>query len=111
MHKLLLAMITVTAMAFSGCGSGDASCSEKGKCSQETAPTAADISSCQAALASACGSQYQAILNCMFSNEKCDSSGNVDLTATETATETACPTQVAKFQTCCTANPTAAACQ
>jgi len=47
MHKLLLAMITVTAMAFSGCGSGDASCSEKGKCSQETAPTAADISSCQ----------------------------------------------------------------
>jgi hypothetical protein len=106
MHKLLLAAITFVAMAFSGCGSDNVSCSDKGKCSQDTAPTAADISSCQAALASACGSQYQAILNCALSNEKCDASGNMDLTATETA----CSSQLANFVTCCTTNPTAAAC-
>jgi hypothetical protein len=103
MKKLLLAAITVTAMAFSSCGSDNASCSDKGKCANDTAPTADSIASCQSTLAGACGGQYQAVMNCVKSSEKCDSSGDMDLTALLTS----CGTQVTNYTACCTSNPTA----
>ena len=103
MKEILFVAITVAAMALTGCGSSDASCSDKGSCANDTAPTAASITSCQNFLAKACGSQYQAMMNCGKSNEKCDSSGNMDLTATEAA----CSTQLANLASCCTTNTTA----
>ena len=106
MQRLLLAMITVAAMALSSCGSDDTKCSDKGKCPLDTVPTEPYLSACQATLAASCGSQWQAVLNCVKANEKCDSSGNMDLPATQAA----CPTQLANFTTCCTNNPTAAGC-
>jgi hypothetical protein len=111
MQKVVLAVITVAVMAFAGCsgddGSGDVKCSETGICPKDTAPTEPYLSSCQATLASTCGSEWQAVLNCVKANEKCDASGNMDLTATEAA----CSTQLGNFASCCTTNPTAAGCQ
>lgn len=107
MHKLLLAVITVTVMAVSDCGGEDVKCSDTGKCPQDTAPSAPYVAACQATLAATCGSQWQAILNCVKSKEVCDSSGTLDLTATKSV----CSTEFGNFATCCATNPTAAGCQ
>ena len=107
MQNHLLAVITVTVMAIFGCGSEDVKCSDTGKCPLDTTPSTPYVTACQATLAAACGSQWQAVLNCVKSNEKCDSSGAMDLTATKSA----CPMQFGNFATCCTSNPTAAGCQ
>jgi hypothetical protein len=106
MKNLLLAAITTAAIALSGCSSDDVKCSDKGICPQDTVPTAAYDNVCQATLGSTCGKQWQAVLNCVKANEKCDSSGNMDLAATESV----CSTQLYNFTTCCAANPTAAGC-
>jgi hypothetical protein len=111
MQALVIAMIGVTVMAFSGCSNDDANgnvkCSDTGICPKDIAPTEPYLSACQASLASTCGSQWQAVLNCVKANEKCDSSGNMDLTATQAA----CSTAFNDFTNCCTTNPTAAGCQ
>ena len=104
MKKLFNAAITVAVMALAGCGSNDASCSDKSSCANDPARTSADITSCQNSLAGACGSQYQAMLNCVKSNEKCDSTGSMDLTALEAS----CVTQISNLTTCCISHPTAA---
>jgi hypothetical protein len=103
MKKLLFAAITMAAISLTGCGSGDASCSDKGRCANDTAPSASDITSCKNGLAGACGKQYQSMLNCGKSNEKCDSTGSADMTALLAA----CATQYSNYSSCCTANPTA----
>jgi hypothetical protein len=106
MKNLFLAAITVAAMTVSGCGSDDVKCSDKGNCAQDSTPSATYVTGCQAMLASTCGSQFQAVLNCVKANEKCDSSGKMDLPATESA----CSTQFGSYAACCLANPTAAGC-
>ena len=103
MKKILFAVMTVAAMALASCGSSDASCSDKGSCANDPAPTSADITSCQNTLAAACGGQYQAVINCAKSNEKCDATGSMDLTALEAS----CGTQISNLTTCCMSNPTA----
>ena len=113
MKEILFAAITVTVMALAGCGSSNSSnpdtgsrnvsCSDKGSCPNDTVPTASAITTCQNSLAGACASEYQAMMNCAKSNEKCDSSGNMDLAATEAA----CPTEFSNVVSCCMATPTA----
>lgn len=70
MKNLFLAAITVAAMTVSGCGSDDVKCSDKGNCAQDSTPSATYVTGCQAMLASTCGSQFQAVLNCVKANEK-----------------------------------------
>jgi hypothetical protein len=103
MKKLLFAAITIAAISLTGCGGGDASCSDKGRCANDTAPSASDITSCKNALAGACGKQIQSLMNCEKSNEKCNSAGSADMTALQTA----CATQGSNLASCCLANPTA----
>ena len=107
MKNLFLAAIVITAMALPGCGSGgNVACSDRGMCPQDTVPTAAYVNVCQTMLGSICGSQWQAVLNCVKANEQCDSIGNMDLSATQAV----CSTQFSNFATCCTANPAAVGC-
>jgi hypothetical protein len=103
MKKLVFAAITIAAISLTGCGSGDASCSDKGHCKNDTAPSASSITTCHNMLAGACGKQYQSALNCAKSNEKCDSTGSTDTTGLDTA----CATQLSDWRSCCTASPTA----
>jgi hypothetical protein len=107
MKKLVFAAITIAAISLTGCGSGDASCSDKGRCANDTAPSASDITTCKNTLAGACGKQYQSLMNCGKSNEKCTSTGSTDTMALLAA----CATQYSSYQNCCVANPTATGCQ
>ncbi len=62
--------------------SGSWSCSAKGKCPNDTAPTADQVNTCQQAVAGCCGDKFQALASCEFTNEQCDSMGNIDMQAT-----------------------------
>ena len=103
MKKLLFAAITIAVISLTGCGSGDASCSDKGRCANNAAPSASAITACQNMLAGACGRQFQSFMNCAESNEKCDSTGSAD----ETTLQAACATQISNLASCWMANPTA----
>jgi hypothetical protein len=103
MKKLLFAAITIAAISLTGCGGGGASCSDKGRCANDTAPSASDITSCKSSLAGACGDKLQSLMNCEKSNEKCTSTGSTDTTALLAA----CATQYSSYQNCCMTNPTA----
>jgi hypothetical protein len=103
MKKLLLAAITIAAIALADCGGDDSSCSHKGRCANDTAPSASAITTCHNILAGTCGRQYQSLQNCSNANEKCDSTGSADVTALEAA----CATQISDYTSCCMANPTA----
>ena len=107
MKKLLFAAITIAAISLTGCGGGDASCSDKGRCANDTAPSALEITACKSSLAGPCGKEYQSMMNCGKSNEKCNSAGSADTTALLAA----CATQLTALQSCCAPNPTAPACQ
>ena len=103
MKKLLLAAITIAAMALTGCGGDDFSCSDKGRCANNTAPSASAITTCHNILAGTCGRQYQSLQNCIRSNEKCNSTAITDVADPPNP----CATLISNWESCCTANPTA----
>jgi hypothetical protein len=118
MKTLLAVLLLASGLMLAGCNNGF-SCTSKGTCANDQAPTAADTTACQNAQAGACGSEYTAIGTCSQSNEQCFSDGgsgvnltvtyNLDAGGTLTYTGT-CSTQYTAFAACCQTNSGAAGC-
>ncbi len=101
LRNLVFAVVSVSSLALMGCGS-TFSCSDKGSCSNDPAPTQAQIDSCNKIMAAACGSQFKTYGQCAKDNATCGSDGKSTVAAGK------CDTQLSAFTTCCTGN--AAAC-
>ena len=63
----------------------DPACTAPSRCPSDPAPTSDQVDTCQRALASACGPQYRAYLDCASSNVTCDVSGHSDPASVDAA--------------------------
>ncbi|MBS2029443.1 MAG: hypothetical protein JST54_16195 [Deltaproteobacteria bacterium] len=103
-RNLFVGVFAVASLALAGCGGGF-SCSDKGKCSNDVAPTQTAIDACNKAINdSACGSKAKDVASCAESNATCDANGN------STTDLSKCATQTSALLSCCQSNPTSAAC-
>jgi hypothetical protein len=91
-RKFILSTILASAgiglVAVQGCSSSSsnngASCSSKGSCANDPAPTQAQIDQCtQLSTDPKCGNAFQSVLNCTFANQVCTAAGTTDTTATQ----------------------------
>ena len=106
-RRVLLTAALVAGLAgLAGCGGGSFSCTDKSKCSNDSASTQTEINQCNAALAGPCGSQYKTGAACAESHQKCDSSGHTD----DNATAAQCDAQIAAIVNCCQSHQGAAGC-
>lgn len=104
LRNLMIAALAMGTLALAGCGGGF-SCSDKGKCSNDVAPTQAEIDACNKEINdSTCGSKAKDVASCAESNATCDANGN------STVDISKCSTQTSALISCCSANPTSAAC-
>ena len=92
---LLLATAAACSTASSG-GGNEWSCSTKANCPNEPAPDQRSINVCNAALASCCGTEFQAKSVCEWTNVQCDAQGFVDIQATQAK----CASQETAFNDC-----------
>ena len=105
-RNLLIGAFAFASLALAGCGGGF-SCSDKGKCSADTAPTQAQIDACNKSINdSACGSKAKDLGQCFKDNEVCAADGTED----GLATLGKCSTQLSNLESCCQANTSSAAC-
>jgi hypothetical protein len=100
-RNLMLGAIAIASLGLTACGGGF-SCSDKGKCSKDSAPSDAQISACTKQISSPkCGDKAKAFGQCAKDNEQCGADGTPD----GAATLSHCSTQFGDYQACCSANP------
>lgn len=105
-RNLLIGIFSVVSLSLVGCGGGF-SCSDKGKCANDTAPSQAAIDACNKAIGdSACGGKYKDLGQCFKDNEQCTSAGDAD----GLATLGKCSSQLSALESCCQSNTSSAAC-
>jgi hypothetical protein len=63
----------------------DPACSDPTRCPNDPAPTGDQVDTCERALASACGPQYRAYLDCATRSRVCDVAGHTDPASIDTA--------------------------
>src|SRR5215472_10064799 len=95
---LLVAAAAAACSTASSGGGGGWSCSAKANCPNEPAPDQRTIDECNGALASCCGTQFQAKSICESNNVQCDAQGFVDIQATQAK----CASQETAFNGCVT---------
>ena len=100
LRTILVGAFAAASLALAGCGGGF-SCSDKGSCANDVAPTQAAIDACQKQLDGACGSQAKDLGSCSKDNATCDADGHTTTDASK------CSTQLAAVISCCTSNPDA----
>ncbi|MBS2022371.1 MAG: hypothetical protein JST92_08175 [Deltaproteobacteria bacterium] len=101
----LLACTAAFALALTACGGTTVDCAHKGSCPNDTAPTQAEQTSCQAAIADAdCGSVTVDFISCGVDHNSCDNSGKTEIDGN------ACASQIAAYFSCCQAHPTSKSC-
>lgn len=79
-------------------GAATYTCTSKGACPKEPAPTQEEIDACKQLLAGPCAKEYQAYGDCSLQKEVCASDGTHD----DDATKTACNTTWVEFSGCIT---------
>ena len=101
MTKSWLAVVSVVlALGMVGCGGGP-SCSDKGKCKNDTVALSSVIPTCQTIMDGACGAPFRDELSCLEDAETCDSNGN------GTADSSKCSSQAQALTSCCQKTPSA----
>ncbi len=102
LHALGIALFgSVLATAACSSSSGNASCANLDVCPKDPPLTQSEIAQCNQLLADPkCGATFQAYLNCAVSQEKCTSSGTLDMTGFQAAVEMNCASNVAAVQNC-----------
>ncbi|MFT3842377.1 MAG: hypothetical protein QM723_35630 [Myxococcaceae bacterium] len=93
-YLVLAGALVASAVGFMSCGSS-VSCSDKGPCANDVAPTQAQIDACNKLLNGACGTQSKTLAQCSKDNSTCGSDGHSTLTAGK------CDTETSAFVTCC----------
>ena len=85
------ALFTVMACSSSSSsgGGGGFSCTSKGPCPNDTAPTQMQIDQCnQAQMDPNCGAKFTALANCAAANSSCDANGKSTTDQSKCMTET-----------------------
>jgi hypothetical protein len=90
-------VVGVPAIAACSSNSASAGCTQRGVCPNDPAPMTTQIDACNGKVTDPrCGAKYQALRNCIATNEKCDSAGNED----PVATQQACSSQQSDYSSC-----------
>jgi hypothetical protein len=93
LRTVLVGAFAAASLALAGCGGGF-SCSDKGSCSNDVAPTQTEIDACNAALNdSKCGSKFKDAAQCGKDNATCNADGVSDVGSK-------CDTQTAAYVSC-----------
>jgi len=92
-YLVLAGALVASAVGFMSCGSSF-SCSDKGSCSNDVAPTQAQIDACNKILSGPCGSQAKTSGQCSKDNSTCGSDGKSTIAAGK------CDAETTAFTTC-----------
>jgi hypothetical protein len=95
-YLVLAGALAASAVGLMACGSSY-SCSDKGSCANDVAPTQASIDACNKLLNGTCSSQAKALGQCGKDKSTCDSAGM-------SSAGTACDTEFTALTNCCAGN-------
>jgi hypothetical protein len=94
-YLVLAGALVASSFGLMSCSSSF-SCSDKGSCSNDVAPTQAEIDACNKILNGTCGSQFKTEAQCGKDNATCGSDGKSTIAAGK------CDTETSAFTTCFT---------
>lgn len=96
-YLVLAGALVASAAGLMACGSSY-SCTDKGSCANDVAPTQAQIDACNKILNSSCGAQAKTAGQCNKDNSTCGSDGHSTVAAGK------CDTENSALVTCCLGN-------